>query len=57
MPHKSVGHKVSDAVVRLGSKASKPLKVLGGKAYTAAAQSGAANVISKIATVDDRDSG
>jgi hypothetical protein len=57
MPHKRVGHKVSDAVVRLGSKASKPLKVLGSKAYTAAAQSGAANVISKIATVDDRDSG
>ena len=57
MPHKKLGHKVRGAVVRLGSKASKPLKVLGSKAYTAAAQSGATNVISNIATVDDNESG
>jgi hypothetical protein len=57
MPHKRIGHKVRGAVVRLGSKASKPLKVLGSKAYTAAAQSGAANAISNINTIDDNDSG
>ena len=57
MPHKRIGHKVRGAVVRLGSKASKPLKVLGGKAITAAAQAAAANVMSNINTVDDDDSG
>ena len=45
------------AVVRLGSKASKPLKVLGSKAITAAAQAAASNVMSNIATVADNKSG
>ena len=57
MPHKRIGHKVRGAVVRLGSKASKPLKVLGSKAITAAAQAAASNVMFNIATVDDNDSG
>ena len=57
MPHKRIGHKVRGAIVRLGSKASKPLKVLGGKAITAAAQSAAANVMSNINTIGDDDSG
>ena len=57
MPHKRIGHKVRSAMVRLGSKASKPLKVLGGKAIKVAAQSAAANVMSNINTIDDDDSG
>ena len=57
MPHKNVGHKVRGCVVRLGSKASKPLKVLGSKAITAAVQAGTANAISNINIIDDNNSG
>ena len=41
MPHKRIGHKVRAAAVRLGAKAGKPLKTLGSKAITAAAQAAA----------------
>ena len=38
MPHKRIGHKVRTAAIRSGAKAGNPLKKLGAKAITAAAQ-------------------
>ena len=52
MPHKRIGHKVRAAVVWLGAKAGKPLKRLGAKAITAAAQAAAESVNSNINTYE-----
>ena len=52
MPHKRIGHKVCAAAVRLGAKTGKPLKRLGAKAITAAAQAAAESVNSNLNTYD-----
>ena len=52
MPHKRIGHKVHAAAIRLGAKAGKPLKKLGAKAITAAAQAAAESVNSNINTYE-----
>ena len=50
MPHKRIGHKVRAAAIRLGAKAGKPLKKLGAKAITAAAQAAAESTNSNLNT-------
>ena len=52
MPHKRIGHKVRSAAIRLEAKAGKPLKKLGAKAITAAAQAAAESVNSNLNTYD-----
>jgi hypothetical protein len=52
MPHKRLGHNVRSAAICLGAKAGKPLKKLGAKAITAAAQAAAESVNSNLNTYD-----
>ena len=52
MPHKRIGPKVRAAAVCLGAKAGKPLKTLGSKAITAAAQAADESTNSNLITYD-----
>ena len=52
MPHNRIGHKVRTVAIRLGAKAGKPLKKLGAKAITAAAQAAVESVNSNLNTYD-----